>query len=178
MDVLKEARADIKAQAAEDKASAAKDVETETGTKAETEPEKAGEAAAVEADQAAKPEKDGKATAPDASIAPDDEADAQAAADSGEAKAAAEEAQAGDSKDKQPVPGEKKDVLFLSGFNQAGIDFLQKNVSLGQKFSLLPMGAPDLAMPPRPATMRRSSQAVPSAWPSSTVISPSVRQER
>ena len=142
MDVLKEARADIKAQAAEDKASAVKDVETETGTKAETEPEKAGEAAAVEADQAAKPEKDGKATAPDASIAPDDEADAQPAADSGEAKAAAEEAQAGDSKDKQPVPGEKKDVLFLSGFNQAGIDFLQKNVSLGQKFSLLPMGAP------------------------------------
>lgn len=115
MDVIKEARDDIKTRTAEEKAS--------------DEQEKPAEKAAAAAEE-------GKAEEPAAEAA-----SSEPAAESGEGQAAESSAQA-DTAAAKPVAGEKKDVLFLSGFNQAGIDFLQKNVSLGQKFSLMPMGAP------------------------------------
>lgn len=126
MDVIKEARDDIKTRTAEEKAS-------DEQAKPEKPAEKA-EAAAK--DTAAAVAEEGKAeeTAAEAASSP-------SAAESGGGQAAESSAQA-DTAAAKPAVGEKKDVLFLSGFNQAGIDFLQKNVSLGQKFSLMPMGAP------------------------------------
>ena len=123
MDVIKEARDDIKTRTAEEKAS----------DEQEKPAEKADAAAAKDAAAVAE---EGKAeeTAAEA-------ASSQPAEGNGERQAAESSAQA-DTAAAKPVVGEKKDVLFLSGFNQAGIDFLQKNVSLGQKFSLMPMGAP------------------------------------
>lgn len=126
MDVIKEARDDIKTRTAEEKAS-----------DEQAKPEKSAEKAEAAAkDTAAAVAEEGKAeeTAAEA-------ASSQPAAESGGGQAAESSAQA-DTAAAKPVVGEKKDVLFLSGFNQAGIDFLQKNVSLGQKFSLMPMGAP------------------------------------
>lgn len=111
MDVIKEARDDIKTRTAEEKAS----------------------------DEQEKPAE--KADAAEAKDTAAEAASSQPAAESGEGQAAESSAQA-DTAAAKPAVGEKKDVLFLSGFNQAGIDFLQKNVSLGQKFSLMPMGAP------------------------------------
>ncbi|RHM57230.1 SpoIVB peptidase S55 domain protein [Mitsuokella sp. AF33-22] len=122
MDVIKEARDDIKTRTAEEKAS---DEQEKPAEKAD--------AAAVK-DTAAAEEGKAEETAAEAASSP-------SAAESGEGQAAESSAQA-DTAAAKPVVGEKKDVLFLSGFNQAGIDFLQKNVSLGQKFSLMPMGAP------------------------------------
>lgn len=124
MDVIKEARDDIKTRTAEEKAS---DEQEKLAEKAD---------AAEAKDTAAAAAEEGKAeeTAAEA-------ASSQPAAESGGGQAAESSAQA-DTAAAKPVVGEKKDVLFLSGFNQAGIDFLQKNVSLGQKFSLMPMGAP------------------------------------
>ncbi len=123
MDVIKEARDDIKTRTAEEKAS---DEQEKPAEKAD----------AAEAKDTAAAAEEGKAeeTAAEAASSP-------SAAESGEGQAAESSAQA-DTAAAKPVVGEKKDVLFLSGFNQAGIDFLQKNVSLGQKFSLMPMGAP------------------------------------
>ena len=126
MDVIKEARDDIKTRTAEEKAS-----------DEQAKPEKPAEKAETAAkDTAAAVAEEGKAeeTAAEA-------ASSQPAAESGGGQAAESSAQA-DTAAAKPAVGEKKDVLFLSGFNQAGIDFLQKNVSLGQKFSLMPMGAP------------------------------------
>lgn len=122
MDVIKEARDDIKTRTAEEKAS--------------DEQEKPAEKADAAAKDTAAAAEEGKAeeTAAEAASSP-------SAAESGGGQAAESSAQA-DTAAAKPVVGEKKDVLFLSGFNQAGIDFLQKNVSLGQKFSLMPMGAP------------------------------------
>ncbi len=122
MDVIKEARDDIKTRTAEEKAS---DEQEKPAEKAD--------AAAVK-DTAAAEEGKAEETAAEAASSP-------SAAESGEGQAAESSAQA-DTAAAKPVVGEKKDGLFLSGFNQAGIDFLQKNVSLGQKFSLMPMGAP------------------------------------
>lgn len=122
MDVIKEARDDIKTRTAEEKAS---DEQEKPAEKAD--------AAAVK-DTAAAEEGKAEETAAEAASSP-------SAAESGEGQAAESSAQA-DTAAAKPVVGEKKDVLFLSGFNQAGIDFLQKNVSLGQKFSLMSMGAP------------------------------------
>ena len=122
MDVIKEARDDIKTRTAEEKAS---DEQEKPAEKAD--------AAAVK-DTAAAEEGKAEERAAEAASSP-------SAAESGEGQAAESSAQA-DTAAAKPVVGEKKDVLFLSGFNQAGIDFLQKNVSLGQKFSLMPMGAP------------------------------------
>lgn len=123
MDVIKEARDDIKTRTAEEKAS---DEQEKPAEKAD----------AAEAKDTAAAAEEGKAeeTAAEAASSP-------SAAESGKGQAAESSAQA-DTAAAKPVVGEKKDVLFLSGFNQAGIDFLQKNVSLGQKFSLMPMGAP------------------------------------
>jgi len=126
MDVIKEARDDIKTRTAEEKAS-------DEQAKPEKPAEKA-EAAAK--DTAAAVAEEGKAEETAAEVA-----SSQPTAESGGGQAAESSAQA-DTAAAKPVVGEKKDVLFLSGFNQAGIDFLQKNVSLGQKFSLMPMGAP------------------------------------
>ena len=126
MDVIKEARDDIKTRTAEEKAS-----------DEQAKPEKPAEKAKAAAkDTAAAVAEEGKAeeTAAEA-------ASSQPTAESGGGQAAESSAQA-DTAAAKPAVGEKKDVLFLSGFNQAGIDFLQKNVSLGQKFSLMPMGAP------------------------------------
>lgn len=122
MDVIKEARDDIKTRTAEEKAP---DEQEKPAEKAD--------AAAVK-DTAAAEEGKAEETAAEA-------ASSQSAAESGEGQAAESSAQA-DTAAAKPVVGEKKDVLFLSGFNQAGIDFLQKNVSFGQKFSLMPMGTP------------------------------------
>lgn len=121
MDVIKEARDDLKARTAEEKNSA--------GQESSSEPEQAAAAAA-----------EAKPADPSAEPA-EDAASAQGTVDDENVPAVESPAQTGNTTE-QPAVGEKKDVLFLSGFNQASMDFLQKNVSLGQKFLLMPMGAP------------------------------------
>ncbi|WP_369974346.1 SpoIVB peptidase S55 domain-containing protein [Mitsuokella sp. AF21-1AC] len=130
MDVIKEAREDIKARTAEEKASG------EQESSAETSDATAAEDTAAEKDKAKETATDPAETAADAAVS-------EPAAGSNGTQAEESSTPAADTaSSSQPAVGEKKDVLFLSGFNQASMDFLQKNVSLGQKFSLMPMGAP------------------------------------
>ncbi len=59
-------------------------------------------------------------------------------------------AQETESAEKQPVekaevPSEHKDVMYFSGFNQAGLDFLKRQIDPHGSYTFLPMGAPGTA---------------------------------
>lgn len=86
-----------------------------------------GKDADAEAENAAAPEKQAEAVAADA--------------------AATETAPAKDASAEKPAASEKKEltkqpkaVMYLSGFNESSIDFLQKNVPIGQDVTFMPMG--------------------------------------
>lgn len=124
MDVIHEA--EDTAQETKAKQEAA---EKETAEKEKAESEKAKSAAVETADQAAAK----------------DTAKAEEAADT-PAKEAAEAAAAAEDKAQAEAEGEKaltkqpKAVMYLSGFSQPGIDFLQKNVPIGRDVTFMPMG--------------------------------------
>lgn len=46
---------------------------------------------------------------------------------------------------KAEVPSEPKDVMYFSGFNQAGLDFLKRQIDPQGSYTFLPMGAPSAA---------------------------------
>lgn len=66
----------------------------------------------------------------------------KAAAETADAKSAEVESQ---SQDKADVPAEPKDVMYFSGFNQAGLDFLKRQIDPQNSYTFLPMGAPSAA---------------------------------
>ena len=47
--------------------------------------------------------------------------------------------------DKAVVKAEPKDVMYFSGFNQAGLDFLKRQIDPHGSFTFLPMGTPSTA---------------------------------
>ena len=61
-----------------------------------------------------------------------------------EQQAAAEPAAESSGK-KTDVPSDPKDVMYFSGFNQAGLDFLKRQIDPQNSFTFLPMGAPSTA---------------------------------
>lgn len=71
-----------------------------------------------------------------AAAAKDEEASVEEAA----AETASDETKAADTAKAEP-----KDVMYFSGFNQAGLDFLQKQIDPQGTMEFLPMGAPTMA---------------------------------
>ena len=122
MDVIHEAEDTSKEMKAKQEAA-----EKETAEKEKAEAEKAKSAAVETADQAAA----------------EDTAKVKAAADT-PAKEAAEAAAAAEDKaqaeDEKALTKQPKAVMYLSGFSQPGIDFLQKNVPIGRDVTFMPMG--------------------------------------
>ena len=148
MDVIHEA--EDTAQETKAKQEAA---EKETAEKEKAEAEKAKSAAVETADQAAakdaaKAEEAADAPAEEAATAEDKAAVDEAAKASTPVKdaAAAKTAAAAEDKAQAEAEGEKaltkqpKAVMYLSGFSQPGIDFLQKNVPIGRDVTFMPMG--------------------------------------
>ncbi|WP_303840454.1 SpoIVB peptidase S55 domain-containing protein [Selenomonas ruminantium] len=78
-----------------------------------------------------------------------DRARAAVAADKEKAKAKpekkAEEPVETEQKEKVDVQAEPKDVMYFSGFNQAGLDFLKRQIDPQGSYTFLPMGAPSAA---------------------------------
>lgn len=123
----------------------------EADEKEKAEKEKAEAAAAKAADKAAakdaaKAEEAAEAPAEDAATAEDkasvDEA-AKAATpvkDAAAAKTAAATEDKAQAKDEKALTKQPKAVMYLSGFSQPGIDFLQKNVPVGRDVTFMPMG--------------------------------------
>ena len=65
-------------------------------------------------------------------------ADKQLPAKAAAAKSATSEAKGADETEK----AEHKDVMYFSGFNQAGLDFLKRQIDPQNSFTFLPMGTP------------------------------------
>ena len=65
-------------------------------------------------------------------------ADKQLPAKAAAAKSATSEAKGADEAEK----AEHKDVMYFSGFNQAGLDFLKRQIDPQNSFTFLPMGTP------------------------------------
>ena len=122
MDVIHEAEDTSKEMKAKQEADEKEKAETE-----KAEAEKAKSATVETADQAAA----------------EDTAKVKAAADT-PAKEAAEAAAAAEDKaqaeDEKALTKQPKAVMYLSGFSQPGIDFLQKNVPIGRDVTFMPMG--------------------------------------
>ena len=122
MDVIHEAEDTSKEMKAKQEADEKEKAETE-----KAEAEKAKSATVETADQAAA----------------EDTAKVKAAADT-PAKEAAEAAAAAEDKaqaeDEKALTKQPKAVMYLSGFSQPGIDFLQKNVPVGRDVTFMPMG--------------------------------------
>lgn len=133
-DTAKETKAKQEAaeKAAAEKAKAAADEDTAKDT-----------AKDMAKDAADTPAKD-TATAEDKSA--DDKVTAEPAADAAAAEAAAPAKDAAAEKTAATAENEKaltkqpKAVMYLSGFSQPGIDFLQKNVPIGHDVTFMPMG--------------------------------------
>ena len=148
MDVIHEAEDTSKEMKAKQEAA-----EKETAEKEKAEAEKAKSAAVETADQAAakdaaKAEEAADAPAEEAATAEDKAAVDEAAKAATPVKdaAAAKTAAAAEDKAQAEAEGEKaltkqpKAVMYLSGFSQPGIDFLQKNVPVGRDVTFMPMG--------------------------------------
>ncbi len=112
------------------KAAEVKETNKDEADKAAAELEVPEQAAAAQTDEEKTAENEAEAAAK--SVKEADKADAskdvKAAKDSSDKKKAA-------------LTKEPKAVMYLSGFSQPGIDFLQKNVPLGRDITFLPMGA-------------------------------------
>ena len=138
MDVIHEA--EDTAQETKAKQEAA---EKETAEKEKAEAEKAKSAAAKAADQAAAKD---AAKAKEAATAEDKAAVDEAAKastpvkDAAAAKTAAAAEDKAQAKDEKALTKQPKAVMYLSGFSQPGIDFLQKNVPVGRDVTFMPMG--------------------------------------
>nr|WP_302997209.1 SpoIVB peptidase S55 domain-containing protein [uncultured Mitsuokella sp.] len=113
--------------------------------------EKAKSAAVETADQAAakdaaKAEEAADAPAEEAATAEDKAAVDEAAKastpvkDAAAAKTAAAAEDKAQAKDEKALTKQPKAVMYLSGFSQPGIDFLQKNVPVGRDVTFMPMG--------------------------------------
>ena len=80
-----------------------------------------------------------------------DEPESEAAVEEKTEEVLAEDVQAEDAPDetqaaeKVDVPVEPKDVMYFSGFNQAGLDFLKRQIDPQNSYTFLPMGAPSTA---------------------------------
>ena len=148
MDVIHEAEDTSKETKAKQEAA-----EKETAEKEKAEAEKAKSAAAKAADKAAaedaaKAKEAADTPAEDAATAEDKAAVDEAAKAATPVKdaAAAKTAAAAEDKAQAEAEGEKaltkqpKVVMYLSGFSQPGIDFLQKNVPVGRDVTFMPMG--------------------------------------
>ena len=148
MDVIHEAEDTSKETKAKQEAA-----EKETTEKEKAEAEKAKSAAAKAADKAAaedaaKAKEAADTPAEDAATAEDKAAVDEAAKAATPVKdaAAAKTAAAAEDKAQAEAEGEKaltkqpKAVMYLSGFSQPGIDFLQKNVPVGRDVTFMPMG--------------------------------------
>ena len=122
MDVIHEAEDTSKEMKAKQEAD-----EKEKAEKEKAEAEKAKSATVETADQAAA----------------EDTAKVKAAADTPAKEAAKTAAAAEDkaqAKDEKALTKQPKAVMYLSGFSQPGIDFLQKNVPVGRDVTFMPMG--------------------------------------
>lgn len=123
----------------------------EADEKEQAEKEKAEAAAAKAADKAvakdaAKAKEAADAPAEDAATAEDKAAVDEAAKastpvkDAAAAKPAAATEDKAQAKDEKALTKQPKAVMYLSGFSQPGIDFLQKNVPVGRDVTFMPMG--------------------------------------
>ena len=123
----------------------------EADEKEKAEKEKAEAAAAKAADKAAaedaaKAKEAADAPAEDAATAEDKAAVDEAAKaatpvkDAAAAKTAAATEDKAQAKDEKALTKQPKAVMYLSGFSQPGIDFLQKNVPIGRDVTFMPMG--------------------------------------
>lgn len=123
----------------------------EADEKEQAEKEKAEAAAAKAADKAAakdaaKAKEAADAPAEDAATAEDKAAVDEAAKtstpvkDDAAAKTAAATEDKAQAKDEKALTKQPKAVMYLSGFSQPGIDFLQKNVPVGRDVTFMPMG--------------------------------------
>lgn len=123
----------------------------EAAEKEKAEAEKAKSAAAKAADKAAaedaaKAEEAADAPAEEAATAEDKAAVDEAAKastpvkDAAAAKTAAAAEDKAQAKDEKALTKQPKAVMYLSGFSQPGIDFLQKNVPVGRDVTFMPMG--------------------------------------
>lgn len=146
MDVIHEAEDTSKEMKAKQEAA-----EKETAEKEKAEAEKAKSAAAKAADKAAaedaaKAKEAADAPAEDAATAEDKAAVDEAAKastpvkDAAAAKTAAATEDKAQAKDEKALTKQPKAVMYLSGFSQPGIDFLQKNVPIGRDVTFMPMG--------------------------------------
>ena len=146
MDVIHEAEDTSKEMKAKQEAA-----EKETAEKEKAEAEKAKSAAVETADQAAakdaaKAEEAADAPAEEAATAEDKAAVDEAAKastpvkDAVAAKTAAATEDKAQAKDEKALTKQPKTVMYLSGFSQPGIDFLQKNVPVGRDVTFMPMG--------------------------------------
>lgn len=123
----------------------------EADEKEQAEKEKAEAAAAKAADKAAakdaaKAKEAADAPVEDAATAEDKAAVDEAAKastpvkDAAAAKTAAAAEDKAQAKDEKALTKQPKAVMYLSGFSQPGIDFLQKNVPVGRDVTFMPMG--------------------------------------
>lgn len=123
----------------------------EADEKEQAEKEKAEAAAAKAADKAAakdaaKAKEAADAPAEDAATAEDKAAVDEAAKastpvkDAAAVKTAAATEDKAQAKDEKALTKQPKAVMYLSGFSQPGIDFLQKNVPVGRDVTFMPMG--------------------------------------
>ncbi len=136
---------------AEDTAARETKAKQEADEKEQAEKEKAEAAAAKAADKAAakdaaKAKEAADAPAEDAATAEDKAAVDEAAKastpvkDAAAAKTAAATEDKAQAKDEKALTKQPKAVMYLSGFSQPGIDFLQKNVPVGRDVTFMPMG--------------------------------------
>lgn len=95
--------------------------------------------AAAESAERAKDAEDAKDAAAKAENA-ESEAEAPAQQAATVAAEAAESAPAKAAADKKELTKQPKAVMYLSGFNEPSIDFLQKNVPIGRDVTFMPMG--------------------------------------
>ena len=95
--------------------------------------------AAAESAESAKDAEDAKDAAAKAENA-ESEAEAPAQQAATVAAEAAESAPAKAAADKKELTKQPKAVMYLSGFNEPSIDFLQKNVPIGRDVTFMPMG--------------------------------------
>lgn len=141
MDVIHEAEDTARETKAKQEADEKEQAEKE---KAETAAAKAADKAAAK--DAAKAKEAADAPAEDAATAEDKAAVDEAAKastpvkDAAAAKTAAATEDKAQAKDEKALTKQPKAVMYLSGFSQPGIDFLQKNVPVGRDVTFMPMG--------------------------------------
>ena len=139
MDVIHEAEDTSKEMKAKQEAA-----EKETAEKAKSAAVETADQAAAK--DAAKAEEAADAPAEEAATAEDKAAVDEAAKastpvkDAAAAKTAAATEDKAQAKDEKALTKQPKAVMYLSGFSQPGIDFLQKNVPVGRDVTFMPMG--------------------------------------